>query len=90
MSPLHAPDQMGTAAHEAAVFASGLDLLLLAASSPTLDRTKRAEAARKAQRQWFSLVRAMSRFSMTAPTASQQAEADDAQMMDWIERREVV
>lgn len=87
---VHAPDEMGVAAHEAAMFASGLDLLLLAASSPTLDRAKRADALRKALRQWQPLCRAMSKLGMVAPGASTQAEADDGQLRDWIDDRALI
>lgn len=78
---------MGEAAHEAAMAVHLLDYRLLCAASPTLDRASRAEALRKALRQWPILCRAMSQLAMTAPATSSQAEADDTTMRDWIEAR---
>lgn len=87
MTQLHAPDEMGEAAHEAAMAVTLLDFRLLCAASPTMDRAKRAEALRKALRQWPIICRAMSKLSMTAPATSSQAENDDTVMRDWIEAR---
>jgi hypothetical protein len=87
MNPLHAPDPMGKAAHEAAMFAHLLDFRLLAAASPSLPREERAASLRKALTQWPKLCRAMSELAMTAPATSSQAEADDTAMRDWIDAR---
>lgn len=85
MTPLHADDDMGQAAHDAAMFASGLDFNLLAASSPNLTRAQRAAHLRKALRQWQPLCRAMATLAMASPVSSTQAETEDANLRDWIE-----
>lgn len=87
MIELHAPDRMGKAANDAALALHLMDFRLLCAASPTLSREERAEAVRKALRQWPVICRAMSELGMAAPGASLQAEADDQQMRDWIEGR---
>lgn len=84
---LHADDPMGEAAHAAAMMLLRLDVRLLGASSPNLDRPTRAENLRKALEQWPKLCRAMSKLQEVAPNVSREAEAADADMLDFIQRR---
>lgn len=85
MIDLHARDDMGEAAHEAAMFAHLLDYRLLAAASPRLSRQQRVAALRKALGQWPKLCRAMAKLAATSPTTTQQAEAEDCALREWIE-----
>lgn len=87
MTQLHAPDAMGEAAHNAAMHASGLDFRLLSAASPSVDRTARADALRKALEQWPALCRAMSELQAAAPNIYRQAQAYADGIKDFVEHR---
>lgn len=70
MIQLHAPDSMGQAAHKAAMHASGLDLDLLAARSPDLDRSQRAAGLERAFVKFYALARAMAELEQAAPATA--------------------
>lgn len=85
---LHAPDPMGEAAHDAAMFASGLDFHLLAACSPNLSREQRAAALERAYRQWMPLCRAFAKLFEVAPNTAARAEHHDGMIRDFIEAKD--
>jgi hypothetical protein len=85
--PLHAADQMGAAAHEAAQFAHLFQYRLLAAASPSLDRAKRAMELRRALEQWPKLCRAMGKLQEAAPNIAREAHEADARTRDFVEAR---
>jgi hypothetical protein len=86
MTPLHAPDAMGEAAHDAAMLASRLDLRLLIAASPNAERKERADALRQAFEQWTYLCAAMSELEASAPTVAAQARERTDRVRDFRER----
>lgn len=88
MTDLHADDPMGKAANDAALLASGMDVLLLSASSKHHGRQARAAYLERAFRQWQSLCRAMSRLEQSAPNIVRQANDQDAQLTDFMERNQ--
>lgn len=73
MTPLHAPDPMGEASHDAAMLAYRLDARLLIAASGSASRQDRADALRKALEQWSYLCAAMTELEAAAPTVAAQA-----------------
>jgi hypothetical protein len=83
---LHAEDSMGKAANDAALLASGLDVLLLLAASRRVDRKARVTNLERAFVQWQALCRAMSRLEQAAPNAFRQAHTEDANINDFRER----
>lgn len=87
MTPLHASDPMGAAAHRAAMLVARMDFRLLAASSPTMDREQRAQALSLFFAQWPKVCRAVAELEATAPTAASQGYAEDAKATDFIEGR---
>lgn len=88
MPELHAPDAMGEAAHYAAATVGRFELRLLAAASPRLNRAERAEQLRLALTQWPVICRAMSELQALAPASRMAADAADAELMDFVERRD--
>lgn len=83
----HANDAMGKAAHKAALFAHLLDFRLLAAASFNVAREERAANLRLALAQWPALCRAMGELAAAAPATAMIAEADDAALQDFLERK---
>jgi hypothetical protein len=86
MTELHAPDPMGQAAHQAAMFATKLDVDLLTAASPTAAKDVRAAAIERAFRKYLPLVRAFTELQNAAPNAFRQAHTEDANITDFRER----
>lgn len=84
---LHADDPMGKSANDAALLASGLDVLLLSAASKRQDRKARAAYLERAFVQWQALCRAMSRLEQSAPNIARQATQQDAKITDFMEQR---
>lgn len=87
MTPLHAPDPMGKAAHKAAMLASKLDFKLLGAASPTMTREERSESLIRFFDQYRAFTRAVADLEATAPNAAREGYERDAKTQDFIEAR---
>jgi len=82
----HANDQMGKAAHDAAMLASGFDFALLGAASPTTTRELRTANLERALTIWPALCQRMAILEACAPNTSRKAYDQAAKLRDVVER----
>lgn len=78
---------MGKAAHDAALIAHLFQYRLLAASSPHLDRDRRARELEQVLTQWPAICRAMAKLSEIAPNTARKAQHRADQTQDFIANR---